>query len=166
MRASEDTSEGVRFQAAQGIRQCMPKEMIRGGQSPALRKLNNSQQPDEAPDVKNAAKRSPTTVCNSESAGQMTQICAFSQRARKNCWAPSTLFLWLDGLSFFSVMLSSLRVSCRFAFGAEGWVRTGVAQVAGGWIFSFGAWLLWICGPDSGLSCFFEGGGRRGALRS
>ena len=36
----------------------------------------------------------------------------------------------------------------------------GVAQVAEGRIFSFGAWLLWICGPDSGLSRFFEGGGR------
>jgi hypothetical protein len=36
------------------------------------------------------------------------------------------------------VMLSSLRVSYPFVFGAEGWVRTGVAQAAGGWIFSFG----------------------------
>jgi len=59
------------------------------------------------------------------------------------------------------VMLSSLRVSYPFAFGAEGWVRTGVTQATGGWIFVFGAWSLVICGRDSGLSRFFEGVGRK-----
>ena len=67
----------------------------------------------------------------------------------------------------FLVMLSSLRVSYPFAFGAEGWVRTGVTQAAGGWILVFGAWPSLIFGPDSALLLLpSEGVGAEGALRS
>jgi hypothetical protein len=67
----------------------------------------------------------------------------FSNCAKR--WGTLDLFL-VGGWSVFSlVMLSSLRMSYRFGFGAEGWVRTGVTQAAGGWIYIFGAWLLVIC---------------------